>query len=58
MKGEEKVDPDALYENIKKVPREKTSQDILFIINCLKNHFVFYKLSESELYTPTILKQY
>ena len=50
MKGAERIDPDALYENIKKIPREKNKNDIVFIINCLRNHFVFYNLSEHELY--------
>jgi len=49
MKGAERIDPDALYENIKKIPREKNKNDIVFIINCLRNHFVFYNLSEHEL---------
>ena len=49
MKGAERIDPDALYENIKKIPREKNKNDIIFIINCLKNHFVFYNLSEHDL---------
>lgn len=49
MKGEEKTDPDTLYENIKKIPRDKNKNDVMFIINCLKSHFVFYNLSESDL---------
>ena len=30
--------------------RRKTATDIQFIQGCLKNHFVFYNLTESELY--------
>jgi len=49
MKGAEKIDPDSLYENINKISREKTQSDVTFIVNCLRNHFVFYNLSEHEL---------
>jgi hypothetical protein len=27
----------------------KTETDKMFILNCLKNHFIFYNLSEKEL---------
>ena len=44
------MEPEVIHEKIKKIPRQKNSNDVMFIINCLKNHFVFYNLSESELY--------
>lgn len=45
----EAPETDKIYENIKKVDRQKTNNDVMFIINALKSHFVFYNLSESEL---------
>lgn len=49
MKGEEKLDAEGQYENIKRIEKEMTKQDVKFIMSCLKSHFVFYSLSESDL---------
>lgn len=44
MEGGEKV-----TENVNIITKKKTPNDNTFIITCLKNHFVFYNLNESEL---------
>jgi len=48
-KGGEKGDIEVIHEKIKRITRQKNSNDVMFIINCLKNHFVFYNLTENEL---------
>lgn len=35
-------------ETFARVDKKKTSQDIEFISKCLKSHFVFYRLSDSD----------
>lgn len=40
--------PDVIHENFTLVQRSKTSSDTTFIVNCLKSHFVFHSLSETE----------
>ena len=41
---------EAISENVKKIDKKKSLNDTTFILTCLKNHFVFYNLSEAELY--------
>lgn len=36
-------------ENIDPLPRRKSENDKNFILTCLKNHFIFYNLTEKEL---------
>eukprot|EP01017_Pseudomicrothorax_dubius_P023633 TRINITY_DN2520_c0_g1_i2.p1 TRINITY_DN2520_c0_g1~~TRINITY_DN2520_c0_g1_i2.p1 ORF type:complete len:815 (+),score=191.06 TRINITY_DN2520_c0_g1_i2:35-2479(+) len=48
-KGEENIGGDVLFENIRRMPRKKNGNDIMFIISCLKSHFVFYNHSDAEL---------
>jgi cGMP-dependent protein kinase len=38
-----------IYENVRKIDKKKSLADTSFILTCLKNHFVFYNLSEAEL---------
>jgi cGMP-dependent protein kinase len=38
-----------IYENVRRIDRKKSLNDTTFILTCLKNHFVFYNLSEAEL---------
>lgn len=38
-----------IYENVRKIDKKKSLNDTTFILTCLKNHFVFYNLSEAEL---------
>ena len=38
-----------IYENFNKVNRDLKQKDILFILTCLKSHFVFFQLSDNEL---------
>ena len=45
----DETESDEIYENVKKVKKNINSKDFLFIITCLKSHFVFYNLSNSEL---------
>ncbi|CAK82587.1 unnamed protein product (macronuclear) [Paramecium tetraurelia] len=40
---------EVIHENVKKIDMKKTLNDTTFILTCLKNHFVFYNLSEAEL---------
>ncbi|EAR92057.2 CGMP-dependent kinase 9-1 (macronuclear) [Tetrahymena thermophila SB210] len=40
-----------ICENFKRVEKKKNYQDIKFIITCLRNHFVFYNLQDSQLET-------
>ena len=42
-------EPGLILENIRKIPRQKTTEDIKFIIDALKGHFVFYSLTQAEL---------
>ena len=50
---QEKKEVDAVQtritENIEIVARKKTMNDSNLILGCLKNHFIFYNLSENEL---------
>jgi hypothetical protein len=39
-----------ISEKFAKQLKKKTTTDILFIINSLKKHFIFWNLSESEMY--------
>ena len=48
-KGPEKAQDDEIYENITKIDKKGTIDDFNLIVACLKNHFVFYNLSETEL---------
>ena len=45
----EKAQAETIHENVKKMEKKKSPSDLNFILNCLRNHFVFYNLSESEL---------
>jgi cGMP-dependent protein kinase len=38
-----------ITENIEIISKKKTMADSNLILGCLKNHFIFYNLSESEL---------
>lgn len=40
-----------IKEKFTKQLKKKTTTDILFIINSLQKHFIFWNLSESELYS-------
>lgn len=40
---------EGVFENIRIVDKKKSANDIQFILTCLKNHFIFYNLSEAEL---------
>ncbi len=40
---------DRITENVELIAKKKTLHDSNLIINCLKNHFIFYNLSDSEL---------
>ena len=44
-----------IYENVRKLDKKKDLNDTTFILTCLKNHFVFYNLSEAELYIYKLL---
>jgi hypothetical protein len=44
-----KADPDVLYENITKVSKDRTFDDLVFVMNGLMSHFVFHNLSENDL---------
>ena len=39
-----------IFENFTKIEKEKSEQDKLFIVNSLKEHFIFSSLNEKELY--------
>jgi hypothetical protein len=36
-------------EHFTKVPKDKSPSDLLFIVTCLKKHFVFNGLTDSEM---------
>lgn len=38
-----------ITENIEIIAKKKTMVDSNLILSCLKNHFIFYNLSENEL---------
>lgn len=38
-----------ITENVQIISKKKTMADSNLILGCLKNHFIFYNLSESEL---------
>ena len=38
-----------IEENFKEIFKKKTYNDIKFIIQCLKNHFVFYNLKDNQM---------
>ena len=40
---------DVLYENIEKIPKKMSSEDISFIVKSLENHFFFSNLLSDEL---------
>ena len=44
------IDNQGLVENVLIINRQRTKADILFIIKALQKHFVFYKLSQNEMY--------
>ena len=44
-----------IYENVRKIDKKKDLNDTTFILTCLKNLFVFYNLSEAELYINKLL---
>ena len=48
--GEKGMGDDKIYETFSVIEKKKSLNDINFIIGCLKSHFVFYNLSEAELY--------
>lgn len=41
---------EVIHENVRKIDKKQILNDTTFIMTCLKNHFVFYNLSEAELY--------
>ena len=47
MNNEDEV---VVYENFQKTNKKLSEQDILLIIKYLKTHFLFYDLSENDLY--------
>lgn len=38
-----------VYENIKKIEKSKTANIVYYLMDSLKNHFVFFNLSETQL---------
>lgn len=43
------VKTDVTLENITKVEKKKTANVVFYLMDALKNHFVFYNLSETQL---------
>lgn len=44
------AEKEMVYENIKKIEKSKTANIVYYLMDSLKNHFVFYNLSETQLY--------
>ena len=49
--AKDKVD---IVEKVTRIEKKKSSKDVTFIIKTLRSHFVFYALSDSDLYLSNL----